>query len=60
MGLLEDMIVYLLKEVFDDLNIIYRLSEKKVDLIEKVCYVWVILYDVWYDYNFRSYVFFFF
>lgn len=39
MGLLEDMIIYLLKEVLDGLNVIYRLNEKKVDLIVKVCRV---------------------
>lgn len=43
MGLLEDMIGCFLKEVFDELNVIYKVNEKKVDLIDKVCYVCVIL-----------------
>lgn len=30
------MIVRLFKEVFDVLNVIYRINEKKVDLIVKV------------------------
>ena len=36
MGPPDDMTVLLLKEVLDDLNITYRSSEKKADLIEKV------------------------
>ena len=36
MGPPEDMTVRLLKEVLDDLNITYRSSKKKADLIEKV------------------------
>ena len=45
MGPLEDMTVHLLKEVLDDLNITYRSSEKKADLIEKVRHARATLHD---------------
>lgn len=36
MGEPEDMSIHLLKEVIDDLNVTYKVSEKKRDLIAKV------------------------
>ena len=37
MGEPEDMSIHLLKEVLDDLNVTYKASERKRDLISKVC-----------------------
>lgn len=51
----EDMTVRLLKEVLDDLNITYRSSEKKADLIEKVRRARATLHDdASHDHNMRG------
>ena len=52
-----DMTVRLLKEVLDDLNITYRSSEKKADLIEKVRYARPTLHDASHDHNMRDHAF---
>ena len=57
MGPQEDMTVYLLKEVLDDLNINYRSNERKADLIEKVRRARATLQDASRDYNMRGHVF---
>ena len=54
----EDMTVRLLKEVLDDLNITYRSSEKKADLIEKVRRARATLHDdASHDHNMRGHGF---
>ena len=57
MGPPEDMTVRLLKEVLDSLNITYRSSEKKADLIEKVRHARATLHDASHVHSKRGHTF---